>query len=116
MSAQDCIFCKIAGQEIPARLVYEDDKVVAVEDINPAAPIHILIIPKAHIDSLDRASDKDIELLGHIQLLAAQLARNFKIDGAGYRVVNNCGEGGGQSVFHLHYHLLGGREMQWPPG
>jgi histidine triad (HIT) family protein len=113
---QNCIFCKIAAKEIEARIVYEDQQLIAIEDIDPAAPIHILLIPKTHVDSLEQASDEDIQLLGHIQLLAARLARELHIAQAGYRVVNNCGEDGGQSVPHLHYHLLGGREMKWPPG
>lgn len=116
MIVPDCIFCKIAGKEIESRIVYEDQQVVAIEDINPAAPIHILLIPKEHIESLEQASADNIQLLGHIQLLASRLAKEFKIDQAGYRLVNNCGENGGQSVPHLHYHLLGGREMKWPPG
>ncbi|HWP95531.1 MAG TPA: histidine triad nucleotide-binding protein [Syntrophomonadaceae bacterium] len=116
MVVPDCIFCKIAAKEIEARIIYEDQQVVAIEDINPAAPVHILLIPKTHVDSLDQASDQNSQLLGHIQLLAAQLARKLNIAQAGYRVVNNCGEGAGQSVLHLHYHLLGGREMRWPPG
>ena len=116
MTTTDCLFCKIANREIPAEVVYEDEKIIAIKDINPAAPVHILLIPKEHISSLDSVSPKDSMLLGHIQIAAAQLARDMKISEQGYRLVNNCGIWGGQTVLHLHYHLLGGRELAWPPG
>ncbi len=115
MSKEDCIFCKIINKEIPSKIIYEDDRVLAIEDINPVAPVHILLLPKEHIASLDDASENSIELLGYIQLMAARLARDMKIADHGYRLVNNCGEWGGQTVFHIHYHLLGGKEMGWPP-
>lgn len=110
-----CLFCKIASKEIPSKVVYEDDRVLAFEDINPTAPTHVLIIPKAHIDSLDAADETHAELLGHMQLAAAKVARTLGISRNGYRLVNNCGADGGQTVFHLHYHLVGGEAMGWPP-
>ncbi len=116
MSAADCIFCKIAAQEIPAKIVYQDDELIAIEDINPAAPIHILLIPRKHIPSLDQAGLEDASLLGHLQLTAARIANEQGIATRGYRLVNNCGEWGGQLVMHVHYHLLGGRDLKWPPG
>ncbi|WP_235811152.1 histidine triad nucleotide-binding protein [Syntrophomonas wolfei] len=116
MNKSDCLFCKIVNREIPAELVYEDERIVAIKDINPAAPVHILLIPREHIVSLDQASNENVELLGCIQTTAAKLARELGIADKGYRLVNNCGEWGGQSVLHLHYHLLGGRQLAWPPG
>ncbi|HNX29214.1 MAG TPA: histidine triad nucleotide-binding protein [Syntrophomonadaceae bacterium] len=113
---KECLFCKIAAGEISASKVYEDDKIVAFEDIEPAAPVHILLIPRTHIVSLNEADTNNLELLGHIQLVAAQLAKKMKIDKAGFRLVNNNGDEGGQEIPHLHYHLLGGRTMKWPPG
>lgn len=116
MDKSDCLFCKIINREIPAEYVYEDEEIVAIKDINPAAPVHVLLIPRKHIVSLDHASDENIALLGCIQTTAARLARELGITSKGYRLVNNCGEWGGQSVLHLHYHLLGGRQLAWPPG
>ncbi|HBK53506.1 MAG TPA: histidine triad nucleotide-binding protein [Syntrophomonas wolfei] len=116
LNKSDCLFCKIVNREIPAELVYEDERIVAIKDINPAAPVHILLIPREHIVSLDQASNENVELLGCIQTTAAKLARELGIADKGYRLVNNCGEWGGQSVLHLHYHLLGGRQLAWPPG
>lgn len=113
---KECLFCKIAAGEIPARIVFEDDKLIAVEDIEPAAPVHILIIPRSHIGSLNDTNINNLELLGHIQLIAAQLAKSLEINKSGFRLVNNNGDAGGQAVPHLHYHLLGGRQMNWPPG
>lgn len=112
----DCLFCKIVTGEIPAALVYQDDKIIAINDINPAAPVHVLLIPREHIASLDDINEKHSELLGHIQLTAAKLAKELNISEQGYRLVNNCGIWGGQTVLHLHFHLLGGREFGWPPG
>jgi histidine triad (HIT) family protein len=112
----DCLFCKIAAQDIPATVVYEDESLIAIEDINPVAPVHILLIPRKHIASLNDITPEDSDILTRIQLRAAALAREKKLDAQGYRLVNNCGEWGGQTVMHLHYHLLGGRNMQWPPG
>jgi len=115
VTVPDCLFCKIVNKEIPAEIVYEDDSMVAINDINPAAPVHLLIIPKTHIASLNDVGRDNVELLGHIQLLASRLACDSGIAGQGYRLVNNCGKWGGQAIFHLHYHLLGGKQMGWPP-
>jgi histidine triad (HIT) family protein len=114
MSA-DCLFCKIAAKEIPSKVVYEDDDVFAFEDIGPQAPTHVLIIPRKHFASLGEATPEDQAILGKLQLVAAELARKLKLAN-GYRTVVNTGEGAGQSVFHLHLHLLGGRAFRWPPG
>ena len=114
MSA-DCLFCKIGAKKIPSKIVYEDDEVFAFEDIGPQAPTHILICPHKHFASLDEAGSEDQALLGKLQLVAAQLARKLNLL-QGYRTVVNNGSGAGQSVFHLHLHLLGGRAFRWPPG
>lgn len=111
----DCLFCKIASGEIPAKKVYEDDSSVAFFDIAPHAPKHLLIIPKRHIASLAQATENDTELLGHLLQVARQLAASEKLT-KGFRIVINTGEEGGQTVDHLHLHLLGGRAMHWPPG
>ncbi|HCF50867.1 MAG TPA: histidine triad nucleotide-binding protein [Syntrophomonas sp.] len=116
MNAADCIFCKLAAQEIPSKIVYQDDDLIALEDINPVAPIHILLIPRKHIPSLNEAGLDDAAWLGRLQLAAAKIAQDQGIAANGYRLVNNCGEWGGQTVRHVHYHLLGGRNLQWPPG
>ncbi len=108
-----CIFCKIANKEIPSELVYEDETTVAFRDLSPQAPVHILVIPKAHIKSVADAEDE--KLLGHIARVAAKIAEKENI-AAGFRLVTNVGEDGGQTVEHLHFHLLGGRKMSWPPG
>jgi histidine triad (HIT) family protein len=115
LDAMDCIFCKIAAGTIPSKKVYEDDEVYAFSDINPQAPVHTLIIPKVHIASLAEAAAGHKELLGHMHLTAAGLARAQGLE-KGYRVVINTGPDGGQTVDHLHLHLLGGRAMHWPPG
>ncbi|MBM7560714.1 HIT domain-containing protein [Fusibacter tunisiensis] len=112
----DCLFCKIVKGDIPSTKVYEDEWVYAFKDIQPEAPVHILIVPKVHLDSIAKASEKDVKLLGHIQLVAAEIARSEGLEEAGYRLVTNIGEDGGQTVQHLHYHLLGGRTLKWPPG
>src|SRR5687767_11486912 len=112
----DCLFCKIANGEIPANIVYQDDKVIAFDDINPQAPIHKLIIPKKHIATLNDLTNNDNELIGHVYQTAKQLAKQLNIAETGYRVVMNCNEGAGQTVFHIHAHLLGGRLLHWPPG
>ena len=114
MSA-DCLFCKIAAKKIPSKIVYEDPDLFAFEDISPQAPTHILICPRKHFASLNEAGAEDQALLGKLQLIAAQLARKLNLL-EGYRTVLNNGEGAGQSVFHLHLHLLGGRPFRWPPG
>jgi histidine triad (HIT) family protein len=111
----DCLFCKIVTGEIPTKKIYEDDRVFAFEDINPQAPTHVLIVPKKHIVGLKEAQPGDAEIIGYCQLTAAKIARERRID-SGYRTVYNVGPGAGQSVFHLHLHLLGGRPLGWPPG
>ncbi len=111
----DCIFCKIVAGEIPSKKVHEDDDVVAFHDLNPQAPTHVLVIPRKHIASLDAADESDEALLGRILLATRRLARELGVE-SGYRVVTNCGAPAGQSVFHIHFHLLGGRSMGWPPG
>ena len=111
----DCLFCKIAAGEIPSKKVYEDDDFFAFHDITPQAPTHVLVIPRRHIASLDDAGEDDQALLGRLLLVCRGLASELGIAG-GYRVVNNCGAPAGQSVFHVHFHLLGGRPMGWPPG
>ncbi len=111
---RDCIFCKIVAGDIPAGKVYEDEHVVAFRDIQPQAPLHLLIVPRVHLASLDEV--EDTALLGHIMVTAARLAREHGVSQGGYRVVVNCNQDGGQTVFHLHAHLLGGRFMTWPPG
>jgi len=113
---EDCIFCKIANQEMPVELVYQDHLLAAFRDINPAAPVHILIVPKKHIASMLELTDTDAEMLGKIFEVAADLARQEGIAESGFRIVVNTGPNAGQSVPHIHFHLLGGREMAWPPG
>jgi histidine triad (HIT) family protein len=110
-----CLFCRILRGEIPATQVYEDPYVLAFEDINPKAPTHVLVIPKKHFAGLKEAQTEDAELIGRCHLAAAEIARRRNIE-QGYRTVINVGPGAGQSVFHLHVHLLGGRDLTWPPG
>ena len=112
----DCLFCKIANREIPAALVHEDDQLVAFRDINPQAPTHVLIIPRRHISTLDDLEEGDDAIVGGMVRLAASLARAEGFSAAGYRTVFNCNADGGQTVFHIHLHLLGGRPLTWPPG
>jgi diadenosine tetraphosphate (Ap4A) HIT family hydrolase len=113
----DCIFCKIANKEIPGNIVYEDEEIIAFHDLEPQAPVHVLVIPKRHIGSLDELSEssEDKELLGHLHSKIHVIAEALGLKN-GYRLVNNCGEDGMQTVQHLHFHLLGGRRMLWPPG
>jgi histidine triad (HIT) family protein len=111
----DCLFCKIGKKEIPSKLVYEDADIFAFDDISPQAPSHVLICPRKHLLSLTEATAEDAALLGKLQLVAAKLAAERKLTD-GYRTVFNNGRGAGQSVFHLHLHLLGGRDFRWPPG
>jgi histidine triad (HIT) family protein len=111
----DCLFCRIAKGEIPSKKVYEDERTFAFEDINPKAPTHVLVVPKKHIVGLKEVTAEDAELLGYCQLVAAKIARERGIED-GYRTVYNVGSKAGQSVFHLHLHLLGGRALSWPPG
>ena len=108
------IFQKIIDREIPATIVYEDNSVLAFEDIAPQAPIHLLIIPKKPIASMNKAQEEDAELLGKVLLVAAKLAREKGIAEQGYRLINNCNEYGGQTVYHLHFHLMGGKRLGWP--
>jgi histidine triad (HIT) family protein len=112
----DCLFCKIIAKTIPATIVHEDDQVLAFRDISPKAPTHILIIPKKHIATLNDIENDDKNLLGHMITTAKQLAKADGLADDGYRLVINCNEDGGQTVFHIHLHLLGGRQMSWPPG
>ncbi len=111
----DCIFCKIAAGEIPSNKAYEDDKVLAFYDLDPQAPTHILVIPKEHIKSAAEIDESNSVLVAHIFEVAAKLAKQLGLDN-GFRVVTNCGESAGQSVHHIHFHLLGGRDFTWPPG
>src|ERR1051325_190479 len=110
---QDCIFCKIIAGAIPASKVFEDERAVAFRDINPQAPTHALVIPREHIESLDEAAQRDESLLGHLLRVAARVANEEGLSDAGYRTVINTGAGAGQSVFHLHVHVLGGRQLNW---
>ncbi len=112
----DCIFCKIANGEIPTKYVYQDDKVAAFNDLNPQAPVHILIVPKQHISSALELNDENSDVVGHIFKVASKIARDMGFDEKGFRLVNNCGEDGGQTVNHMHFHLLAGRNLGWPPG
>jgi histidine triad (HIT) family protein len=112
----DCIFCKISQKELPATIVYEDDKVLAFDDLHPRAPIHKLIIPRQHIATLNDLKPEHAELVGQLYLVAQKLAKQAGIAEEGYRVVMNCNAGAGQAVFHIHLHLLGGRALSWPPG
>ena len=116
MAGDDCIFCKIVAGSIPAAKIYEDDRAVVFRDINPQAPTHALVIPRAHVASLDEATEGDEALLGHLLLVAARVARDEGLAESGYRTVVNTGPGAGQTVFHVHVHLLGGRSLTWPPG
>ena len=111
----DCIFCKIANKEIPSKAVYEDDRILVFHDLEPQAPVHVLIIPKKHIASLDDLQPEDAELIGYLMMKVKDIARELGLEN-GYRLVNNCGEDGMQTVKHLHFHLLGKRMMKWPPG
>ena len=112
----DCIFCKIGAGEIPAEKVHDDGEVFAIRDINPAAPTHVLIIPHRHTETISEFDDAGYATVGRIYRTAAELARAEGIDESGYRVVANCNRDGGQTVFHVHFHLLGGRAFSWPPG
>lgn len=111
-----CIFCRIVSGEIPATKVYEDQHVTAFKDINPVAPVHILVIPNRHIESLAHVDACDQELMGHLVCSLSRIAADQGLSERGYRVVVNCGEEGGQTVPHLHFHLLGRRQLNWPPG
>ncbi|XZE43983.1 histidine triad nucleotide-binding protein [Pirellulaceae bacterium SH467] len=112
----ETVFSKIIRKEIPAKIVYEDDLALAFHDVQPQAPVHVLVIPKQPIQSLAHAADSDVALLGHLQRVIQVVAKQLQLDETGYRVVTNIGRDGGQSVEHIHYHVLGGRSMSWPPG
>jgi histidine triad (HIT) family protein len=112
----ECLFCKIARGDIPADILYETEDLLAFRDIDPQAPVHVLVIPRAHISSLLDTSDEHVDLLGKLQRAAVDLARQLDLGERGFRLVTNCLEEGGQAVGHLHTHLLGGRVMSWPPG
>lgn len=112
----DCLFCKMVEREIEPDVVYEDEHVLAFNDIDPKAPTHILVVPKKHIATLNEIEEGDLALVGRLQFTAAQLARQLGFADNGYRVVMNCNEDGGQSVYHIHMHLMGGRHFTWPAG
>jgi histidine triad (HIT) family protein len=114
--ADKCLFCRIANKEIPAKIVYEDDQFVGFHDINPQAPTHVLIVPRRHIASLDDLTEAETGLMGTLVLRTAQLARTLHLTAEGYRLVVNTGAAAGQTVFHIHVHLMGGRNFGWPPG
>ena len=117
LQEQPCTFCNIAAKDTPAEFVYQDEQVVAIKDINPQAPVHVLLIPREHnLESLNDASKLDLSLLGHLLYTAAKVANQMEIAESGYRVVINTGDAAGQSVPHLHVHVLGGRALSWPPG
>lgn len=113
---EECIFCKIIKKEIPSKKIYEDEFVYAFYDINPEAPVHFLIVPKEHIKSVNDLNEKNINIISHIFKIINKLVLELGISESGYRIVNNCGVDGGQTVNHIHFHVLGGRNLQWPPG
>lgn len=115
-TSANCLFCKILKGDIPATKVYEDDAVYAFRDINPQAPIHILIIPKQHIPTVNDLETQDTEIIGKLYLTAKDIAKKEDLAESGYRLVMNCNAGAGQTVFHIHLHILGGRRLAWPPG
>ncbi|MDR4493737.1 MAG: histidine triad nucleotide-binding protein [Nitrospirales bacterium] len=112
----DCLFCRIVDGTIPAKIVYEDEYCLAFTDINPQARVHVLVIPRRHVVSLAAVGEHDAVLLGHLLVACAKVAREQGVEESGYRVVANTGQEAGQSVFHLHFHVLGGRHLAWPPG
>ena len=112
----DCLFCKISAGSVPSEMVFDSDTLFAINDINPQAPTHILIIPRTHHSSLLEVEENDHKLMGSIITVANNLAKERGLDKSGYRLVVNCGESAGQSVMHIHYHILGGRPLKWPPG
>ena len=115
-SFMSCLFCRIIAGEIPAARVYEDDQVIAFNDINPQAPMHVLVVPKRHVATLNELSDADDALVGAMVRAGAKVAKHAGHDGPGFRTVFNCNAQAGQTVFHIHLHVLGGRVMAWPPG
>ncbi|MEW5745032.1 MAG: histidine triad nucleotide-binding protein [Nitrospirota bacterium] len=112
----DCLFCKIVERKIPAKIVYEDDRVLAFEDINPQAPVHTLVIPRKHIPTLNDIADDDVTLMGHLVRVTSTIAAEKGVAERGFRVVANCNPESGQIVYHIHFHVIGGRQMNWPPG
>lgn len=112
----DCLFCRMGRGEITPAVVYQDDEILAFRDINPQAPVHCLVIPRRHIATLDDLAPEDAGLLGRMYLTAQRIAAEHGLDRSGYRTVMNCKDDGGQTVFHIHLHLLGGRQLHWPPG
>jgi histidine triad (HIT) family protein len=112
----DCLFCKIISREIPGSIVYEDDRVIAFNDIRPQAPTHVLVVPKRHIESLNELQPGDDQIVGELVRRAAAIAKERGVSASGFRAVFNTNRDGGQTVFHIHLHVLGGRSMQWPPG
>lgn len=112
---KDCIFCKIVDGSIPSDKLYEDDKLLVFKDLSPQAPVHLLIIPKSHIESADYIDSENAHLIGEIFQLISHLSKELNLE-KGYRIVNNCGQEGGQTVSHIHFHLLAGRQLEWPPG
>ncbi len=111
----NCIFCKIINGEIPSQKVYEDEKVLVFKDINPEAPVHILVVPKEHIESANDINEENSSIIGHIFVVIAKVTKDLGIDKNGYRIVNNCGKDGLQTVPHLHFHVFGGKTFNWPP-
>lgn len=111
----DCLFCKIANGDMPTEFIYEDDEIIVFKDINPQAPVHFLLVPREHIESADDVNKENSQLIGKIFEVASKLAKKNNLD-LGYRIVNNCKKHGGQSMDHIHFHLLAGRQMLWPPG
>lgn len=112
----DCIFCKIIAGEIPSKKIYEDDKVLAFYDIEPSAPVHFLVIPKAHVASVNEINEENADIISHIFKSINKIVQELNIADTGYRVITNCGEDGGQTVGHLHFHIIGGRKLHWPAG
>ncbi|MGM0547992.1 MAG: histidine triad nucleotide-binding protein [Bacillota bacterium] len=113
---EDCLFCKIIAGKMETEFIYQDEELVVFKDISPQAPVHLLIVPKKHIANLNQLNKRDNNLIGQIYQVAKKMAAKYDINQSGYRVVSNCGQDGGQTVNHIHFHLLGGRELQWPPG
>jgi histidine triad (HIT) family protein len=116
MAEQHCIFCQVVAGEISADIIYRDERALAFRDINPQAPVHVLVIPREHMDSLDDAAGRDESVLGHLLGVVSRVANAEGLSGSGYRTIINTGAGAGQSVFHLHLHVVGGRPLNWPPG
>ena len=112
----DCIFCNIINGDIPSQKVYENEYVYAFNDISPVAPVHVLIVPKMHIPNINELNAENVSVISEVYLAAAEIAKQLGVDESGYRVVTNCGEAAGQTVHHIHFHLLGGRDLAWPPG